>query len=85
MRRSLLIGLALLPLAACNPPPRAVSYFKANPDEAGKVVADCAAGTHRGAECANAKAAQDQIASDKRLALYKQAFEAKPGGSGHGQ
>ncbi len=90
MRRALLLGFAFVPLAACNPPARAVSYFKANPDEAGKVLANCAAGTHRGAECDNAKAAQDQIASDKRLNLYRQAFqpangEAKPGGSGHGQ
>jgi hypothetical protein len=90
MRRALLIGFVLVPLAACNPPARAVSYFKANTDEAGKVLADCAAGTHRGAECDNAKAAEDQIASDKRLAIYRQAFQpassgAKPGGSGHGQ
>ncbi len=85
MRRALLIGFGILPLAACNPPAKAVSYFKANPEEASRVVADCAAGSHRGAECDNAKAAQDQIASDKRLTLYKQAFEAKPGGAGHGQ
>ena len=85
MKRALLIGIALLPLAACNPPARAVSYFKANPDEASKVVADCAGGTHRGAECDHAKAAQSEIASDKRLNIYKQAFEAKPGGASHGQ
>jgi hypothetical protein len=64
----------LLALAACNPPPRAPSYFKAHPQEAGKVVVDCAAGTHRGAECDNAKAAEEQIRSDARLSLYKKSF-----------
>jgi hypothetical protein len=84
MRRAVLI-LALLLLAACNPPARAVSFFKAHPDVAATVLADCTAGTHRGAECENAKAGEAQIESDKRLSLYKQSFEANPGGSGHGQ
>ena len=64
----------LLALTACDPPPRAASYFKAHPDEAGKVVVDCAAGTHRGGECDNAKAAEAQIQSDARLNLYKKSF-----------
>ena len=83
--RRMVVLLGLLPLAACNPPARAVGYFKAHPEETGKVLVDCTAGTHRGAECDNAKAAEAQIESDKRLSLYKQSFEANPGGSGHGQ
>lgn len=73
MRRAAILTM-LLALAACNPPPRASSYFKAHPDEAGHVVADCATGTHRGAECDNAKTAEDQIRSDARLNLYKKSF-----------
>ncbi len=68
------ISLMLLALTACNPPPRAASYFKAHPEEAGQVAADCAVGTHRGAECENAKAAEAQIHSDARLQLYKKSF-----------
>jgi hypothetical protein len=73
MRRAAIL-LALAALAACSPAPRAASYFKAHPDETTQVLADCTAGTHRGAECDNAKAAQAQIDSDKRLNLYKQSF-----------
>ena len=47
---------ALAALAACSPQPRAVSYFKAHPEEVGKVIIDCAAGALRGAECVNAPA-----------------------------
>lgn len=68
-------SLALLvAAAACSPPPRAVSYFKAHPEEAGKVLVDCVAGTHRGPECDNAKAAEAQIRSDVRLSLYKKSY-----------
>ena len=79
MRRAAILALtaasgALAALAACSPQPRAVSYFKANPEEAGKVIVDCAAGAHRGAECVNARAAADQIRSDARLTLYKKSF-----------
>ena len=73
MRRAAILALTLA-LSACNPPPRAASYFKAHPEEAGRVVVDCAAGTHRGAECDNARAAEDQIRSDARLQLYKKSF-----------
>jgi hypothetical protein len=73
MRRAAIL-VTLLALAGCNPPPRAASYFKAHPEEAGKVVVDCAAGTHRGPECDNARAAQAQIQSDARLQLYKKSF-----------
>ena len=76
MSRAAILALAVAPaaLAACSPQPRAVSYFKAHPEEAGKVIVDCAAGAHRGTECVNARAAADQIRSDARLTLYKQSF-----------
>jgi hypothetical protein len=73
MRRAAIL-VVLLALAACNPPPRAVSYFKAHPDDAATVIADCSAGAHRGAECGNAQAAVAQIQSDQRLSLYKKSF-----------
>lgn len=73
MRRAAILAL-LAPMAACSPQPRAVSYFKAHPEEAGKVLVDCVAGTHRGPECDNAKAAEAQIRSDVRLSLYKKSF-----------
>ena len=65
---------ALAALAGCSPAPRAASYFKAHPDEASQVLADCTAGTHQGAECENARTAEAQIESDKRLNLYKKSF-----------
>jgi hypothetical protein len=76
VRRAAILALtaALATLAACSPQPRAISYFKAHPEEAGKVIVDCAAGAHRGAECVNAQAAADQVRSDARLTLYKTSF-----------
>ena len=62
----------LLALADCSPQPWAASYFKAHPTEISKTLAGCAAGTHRGAECKNAKDAAAQIRSDQRLKDYKQ-------------
>jgi hypothetical protein len=73
MNRAAIFAL-LLCLAACSPPPRAVSYFKAHPEEADKVLVDCVAGAQRGAECVNAQAAADQLRSEARLNLYKQSF-----------
>lgn len=73
MRRAAIAAL-VLGLAGCNPPPRAASYFKAHPEEAQQVVADCATGAHRGPECENAKAAEAQIQSDARLKLYRKTF-----------
>lgn len=65
---------AALALAGCNPPVRAVSYFKAHPDEGAQVIADCSAGMRRGPECDNAQAAQAQIQSQARLNLYRKSF-----------
>ncbi len=73
MRRAAILALPAA-LVACNPQPRAASYFRAHPEETGKVLVDCAAGTHRGRECANAQAAADQIRADARLSLYKKSF-----------
>jgi hypothetical protein len=73
MKRAAIL-FTVLAIAACSPQPRAASYFKAHPDEAAKVVAECAAGTHRGAECDNAQAAKAQIDSDARMAEYKKHF-----------
>jgi hypothetical protein len=75
MSRLLFVVSAAALLAACSPDqPRAVSYFKDHPDEAGKVVADCSTGAHRGAECINATEAQAQIRSDARMSEYKKSF-----------
>jgi hypothetical protein len=73
VRRAAILALPAA-LAACSPQPRAASYFQAHPEEAGKVLVDCTAGAHRGAECANAQAAADQIRADARLTLYKKSF-----------
>ena len=73
MRRAALL-LAVLGLAACSPPPRSASDFKAHPAEMRQVIADCAAGARRGPECDNAQAAQAQIKSDQRLSLYRRSF-----------
>ncbi len=67
-------ALALDALAACSPAPRSASYFKAHPEETSKVLIDCTAGAHRGAECDNARAAQAEIQSEARLSLYKKSF-----------
>jgi hypothetical protein len=73
MRRAALL-IALAALAGCTPPARSTSYFKAHPEETGKVLVDCVAGSHRGPDCDNAKAAEAMIDSDRRLALYKHSF-----------
>ena len=77
MRRAGLHGVltcGLRALAACSPQPRAPSYFKAHPTEISKILAGCAAGGHRGAECVNAPDAAAQIRSDQRIKDYKQSF-----------
>jgi len=65
---------ALAALAACSPAPRSASYFEAHPEEAAKVVVDCAAGVHRGEECVNAKSAAAAIRRDARMDAYKKNF-----------
>lgn len=70
-------GLSLLllgALAACSPQPRSASYFEGHPEEAAQAVADCAAGTHRGEECVNAKAGASEIQRKARMDAYKKNF-----------
>jgi hypothetical protein len=74
MMRAFLVIAGAAALAACSPEPRATSYFKAHPEEAGKVLVDCASGAHRGAECENAREAAAQLRSDARMAEYKKSF-----------
>ncbi len=74
MRTALVAVGVLAMLTACSREPRSVSYFKGHPDEAGKVIVDCAAGSHRGSECDNAQAAKAQIDADARMAEYKKHF-----------
>jgi len=59
---------------ACSPQPRSTEYFAAHPDEAGEIVADCRAGLHRGAECANASAGIAAAESAARMNAYRKGF-----------
>lgn len=65
-------------LTGCSAAPRSTSYFHAHLDEAAKVMVDCEAGSHRGAECDNANTAIDiahrDAAADARMALYRKNF-----------
>jgi hypothetical protein len=61
-------------VAACDPQPRAVSYFEAHPDVADKVIAECASGARRGAECNNALDGKARNAIDARMAFYRKGF-----------
>ncbi|MGA0608347.1 EexN family lipoprotein [Phenylobacterium sp. VNQ135] len=66
--------LAAVAAASCTPQVRDVTYFEANPEVTAKVVADCAAGAHRGEECANARAAASSLRRDQRMDAYKKNF-----------
>lgn len=70
-----LVVCCVLSLAGCSRDPRSASYFEAHPDETNRVLSDCKSGTHRGAECENASAADAKRKSDARLELYKSAFK----------
>jgi hypothetical protein len=61
-------------LTARAPSPRAASCFKGRPKEAARVIADCAAQTHRRAGCDDAPAGEAPIQSAARLALYGSGF-----------
>jgi hypothetical protein len=73
MTRAATLAL-MLGLAGCGQQPRAASYFRAHIDEAAKVLVDCEAGFHRGAECANAEQGIGQSQSAARMAQYKKSF-----------
>lgn len=64
----------LMALAGGASQARSDSYVHVHLDEAAKVLVDCEAGSHRGAECGNADGgiAQAQIAA--RLSLYGRSF-----------
>jgi hypothetical protein len=52
--RSSLLLAGLLGLSACNSEPRSVSYFDTHAPEREAILAECAKGSTRGAECDNA-------------------------------
>ena len=61
-------------LVACAPDPRATSFFAAHPKEAERVVAACARGDHRGAECEHALAGLAAIQQDARIEAFRKGF-----------
>lgn len=73
--------LAVLPALAvasmvsgCQPEPRSVSYFDANPPERDAVTAGCREGSHRGTECKNAQASTEKAAKLKTMNDYRRGF-----------
>ncbi len=72
--RSALGIAAVFALTACGSEPRSATYFAAHPDEARTVLARCKTGQHRGAECANASAAETALKADERMATLKKGF-----------
>ena len=74
MRRAALATLLAIAVSGCSQEPRSVAYFEAHRDEAAKVVAQCAKGSHRGQECVNAQAVVVREAGQKRMNGYRQGF-----------
>lgn len=74
MNRQYVLLLIVLATAACTPPARDGTFFEAHPEVTAEVVAGCAAGTHRGAECVNARAAASSLRRQKRMEAYKKNF-----------
>jgi predicted naringenin-chalcone synthase len=72
--RTALALTALACLAACTAAARSESYFEAHPDEAAQVLSACTSGTHRGAECHTARAADARLKADARMRSYGKAF-----------
>lgn len=73
MRRAL--GLLLLALSACSPPPpRDVAFFEKNPAEAERISKACAAG-ERSNECVNAQAGLEHQKAKARMERYRKGFE----------
>lgn len=69
------LGVVLLALAACSPPPpRDITYFERNPAEAERVAKVCAAG-ERNSECSNAQGALARLRTKARLERYRRGFE----------
>ena len=74
MRRAALATLVAIAVSGCSLEPRSVAYFEAHRDEAAKVVAQCAKGSHRGQECVNAQAGAKADARDERMQSYERNF-----------
>ena len=75
MRWALLVVPAALTLHACEPPPRSASWFEAHPQDGAQVLAACAAGSMRGAECENAQSGWSANERDARMKLYRRVFK----------
>ncbi|EQB01603.1 hypothetical protein L288_17690 [Sphingobium quisquiliarum P25] len=60
----------LSPTARASAAPRGTQYFAAHPDEARQVTAQCAEGTARGGECANAEQAVIEAEGRKRFKKF---------------
>ncbi len=66
------ILIAAFQLAACGQSePRSVQYFEANIEDARNVAADCAGGTQKGAECANADVAIQTVEARERFERFR--------------
>jgi len=77
IRRAVLVGVtAIIGLGGCEASPRSAEYFAARPEEAARVVADCASGAHRGEECVNARAAQIEADRSARIEAYRRQRQA---------
>ena len=65
-------GFVLRPAAAAPTPaePRGMQYFAAHLDEARQVVAQCAEGSVRGGECANAEQAVIEAEGRERFKKF---------------
>lgn len=72
--RRLCLTLVLI-VGGCQAQPRSASYFEAHPEETASVLAECARGARRGAECDNARAAEGAIEAKARQDLFRKGFE----------
>ncbi len=75
-RLPVLVVFVAASMAGCEREPRSADYFVAHREEAAKVVADCAAGAHRGAECVNAQAAKAETDRESRIESYRRQRQA---------
>jgi hypothetical protein len=73
-QKSLLVVSLAVVLAGCQPAPRSVSYFDANPSERAGVMARCRTGDHRGTECKNAQASTERATKLKTMNDYRRGF-----------
>lgn len=71
---AVLAALVASVVSGCQPAPRSVSYFDANPSERAAVAAGCREGSHRGAECKNAQASTEKAAKLKTMNDYRRGF-----------